>query len=377
MKIVQVLTRGDVVGGAQSHVYDLCGALRRAGHEVTVITGPPGIFNQRLAECTIPQESIPWLVRPVDPRRDLLALIALVRAFRRLKPDLVCAHTAKAGWLARIAARMLGIPSTFTPHGWSIIDRGTLQVKSFYLWAERLAAAFGTRIINVCHYERDLAANFRVAAPEALDVVHNGVADLPLARTAQVSANPPRLVMIARYEPQKDHVTLLHALAGLQDLPWRLSLVGEGALEPVVRNIIQLLNLEDRVELLPGDSPIDDVLLASQIFVLSTKFEAFPISILEAMRAALPVVATNVGGIAEAVTEDETGLLVPPGDVDAMREALRRLIVAPALRERLGANGRLRFLSSFTSESMAAQTIRVYQRACSPSSTQEPVAETA
>ena len=142
MKIVQVLTRGDVVGGAQSHVYDLCGALRSAGHEVTVITGPPGIFNERLAERDVPQESIPWLVRPVDPRRDVLALAALVRAFRRLKPDLVCAHTAKAGWLARIAARMLDIPSTFTPHGWSVIDRGSLQVKSFYLWAERLAAAF-------------------------------------------------------------------------------------------------------------------------------------------------------------------------------------------------------------------------------------------
>lgn len=377
MKIVQVLTRGDVVGGAQSHVYDLCGALRSAGHEVTVITGPPGIFNERLAERDVPQESIPWLVRPVDPRRDVLALAALVRAFRRLKPDLVCAHTAKAGWLARIAARMLGIPSTFTPHGWSVIDRGSLQVKSFYLWAERLAAAFGTRIINVCHFEKQLAASFRVAAPEALDVVHNGVADLPLARTEPVSADPPRLVMVARYEEQKDHASLLHALAGLQHLPWRLSLVGEGALEPVVRNIIKLLNLNERVELLPGNSDIDSVLLASQIFVLSTKFEAFPISILEAMRAAMPVVATDVGGVAEAVTDGETGLLVPAGDVDALREALRRLIIDPSLRDRIGANGRLRFQSSFTSEIMAAQTIRVYERACSPSSTQAPVAETA
>lgn len=377
MKIVQVLTRGDVVGGAQSHVYDLCTALQLAGHQVTVITGPPGIFNERLAERGIPQQSIPWLVRPVDPQRDLRALFALVHAFRRLKPDLVCAHTAKAGWLARIAARLLGIPSTFTPHGWSVIDRGSLQVKSFYLWAERLAGAFGTRIINVCHYEKELAAHFRVAAPQALDVVHNGVADLPLVRTDPVSASPPRIVMVARYEEQKDHTTLLHALAEIQDLPWRLSLIGEGALEPVVRNVIQLLNLNDRVELLPGNSDIDRALLASQVFVLSTRFEAFPISILEAMRASMPVVATNVGGIAEAVSDGETGLLVPAGDTDALRAALRRLIGDPALRERLGSNGRRRFETSFTSETMAAQTIRVYERACSPSSRQAPVAETA
>ncbi len=377
MKIVQVLTRGDVVGGAQSHVYDLCKALRHAGHEVMVITGQRGIFNERLAECDVPQESISCLVRPVDPRRDFLALIALVRAFRRLKPDLVCAHTAKAGWLARVAARIVGIPSTFTPHGWSVIDRGSLKVKSFYLWAERLAAAFGTRIINVCHFEKELAAGFQVASPDTLDVVHNGVADLPLARIEPVSLDPPRIVMVARYEEQKDHVTLLHALAGLQDLPWRLTLVGEGALEHVVRNIIQLLNLNKRVELLSGNSDIDQVLLASQIFVLSTKFEAFPISILEAMRAQIPVVATNVGGIAEAVADGETGLLVSAGDIDSLREALRRLVTDPGLRVRMGACGRLRFLSSFTSETMAAHTIRVYQRACPASSTQAAVPETA
>lgn len=377
MKIVQVLTRGDVVGGAQSHVYDLCSALRFSGHDVTVITGTRGIFNDRLEAHAIPQESIPSLVRPVDPRRDLLALLALLRAFRRLKPDLVCAHTAKAGWLARIAARLLGIPSTFTPHGWSIVDRGSLQVKSFYLWAERLAAAFGTRIINVCHFERKLAASFRIAPFEAMEVVHNGVADLPLARTTSISADPPRLVMVARYEEQKDHATLLHALAGIQDLPWRLTLVGEGALEHEVRGLIEHLHLAEQVDLLPGNTDINGVLLASQIFVLSTKFEAFPISILEAMRAAMPVVATNVGGIAEAVTDYETGFLVRAGDAEALREALRRLISDSALRERMGTNGRLRFLSSFTSEEMAAQTIRVYERACSSSSTRAPVAETA
>lgn len=131
------------------------------------------------------------------------------------------------------------------------------------------------------------------------------------------------------------------------------------------------------MELLPGNSDVVQVLLASQIFVLATKFEAFPISILEAMRAAMPVVATQVGGISEAINDGETGILVPANDVTALREALRRLICDPDLRERLGTNSRLRFLSSFTSETMAAQTIRVYERACAPLSAQSPMAENA
>ena len=122
MKIVQVLTRGDVLGGAQSHVHDLCVALKSAGHDVTVITGRPGIFNERLAGYGISQLSIDDLVRPVRPWRDVRALVALVKAFRQLKPDLVCAHTAKAGWLARTAARAVGDPQHLYS-AWVVDDR--------------------------------------------------------------------------------------------------------------------------------------------------------------------------------------------------------------------------------------------------------------
>jgi glycosyltransferase involved in cell wall biosynthesis len=377
MKIVQVLTRGDVLGGAQSHVHDLCVALKRAGHDVTVITGPPGIFNERLAGCGISQLSIDDLIRPVRPWRDVRALVSLVKALREIRPDLVCAHTAKAGWLARTAARLLGIPSTFTPHGWSMIDRASLKPRAIFLWAERLAGYMGTRTINVCHYERRLATSYRVAAPESLDVVHNGITDVPFVRARPVTLQPPTLVMVARYEEQKDHEILLEALAELTHLDWRLALVGEGEREAPIRDRVAVLGLMDRVRLLPGNSDVAQVLLESQVFVLTTKFEAFPISILEAMRAGLPVVATDVGGIAEAVGHDETGLLVPAGDRGALRDALGRLIADPALRSKLGEAGRARYLTHFTSDQMVEDTLRVYDRARSAGSTELPMAEPA
>ena len=147
MKIVHVLTRGDVLGGAQSHVRELSLELRRLGHEVTVMTGAPGIFTEQLR-----QEGIPWLqvrslVRPLRPHLDLAAFVQLWWALRQLKPDLVCAHTAKAGSLGRAAARLHNIPSVFTPHGWSMFDRTSLKPNPFFCWAEFLAGRLGTRVV--------------------------------------------------------------------------------------------------------------------------------------------------------------------------------------------------------------------------------------
>ncbi len=103
--------------------------------------------------------------------------------------------------------------------------------------------------------------------------------------------------------------------------------------------------------------------MEAQIFVLSTNFEALPISILEAMRAALPVVATDVGGVAESVRHEETGLLVRRGDVAGLRDALARLIAGPALRVAMGTAGRRLWAAQFTASAMTARTVEVYKRA--------------
>jgi glycosyltransferase involved in cell wall biosynthesis len=97
--------------------------------------------------------------------------------------------------------------------------------------------------------------------------------------------------------------------------------------------------------------------------VLSTNFEALPMSILEAMRGGMPVVATNVGGISESVRHEETGLLARRGDVAGLRDALARLIADPALRLALGSAGRRLWRAQFTASTMAARTVEVYQRA--------------
>jgi glycosyltransferase involved in cell wall biosynthesis len=363
VKIVHVLTRGDVLGGAQSHVRELSLELRNLGHDVTVITGAPGIFTDQLRQAGIPCLGVKSLVRPVRPYHDVAALFELWCALRRLKPDLVCAHTAKAGSLARAAARLHHIPSVFTPHGWSVFDRSSLRTNALFCWAERLAGRLGTRVINVCEYERVLAQRFSVCPAKALEVVHNGIAETPCARLRAIDAQPPVMVMVARFTTQKDHGTLLHALAGLLGMEWRLLLVGAGELKPRVGALVKALGLSGRVSILPPESDVGRLLMEAQIFVLSTNFEALPISILEAMRAGLPVVATDVGGIAESVRHEETGLLVRRADVAGLRDALARLIAGPALRVALGSAGHRLWRTHFTASTMTARTLEVYKRA--------------
>jgi glycosyltransferase involved in cell wall biosynthesis len=363
MKIVHVLTRGDVLGGAQSHVRELSLELRSLGHDVTVITGAPGIFTDQLRRAGIPWLPVRSLVRPVRPHRDVAALVELWCALRQLKPDLVCAHTAKAGSLARAAARLHHIPSVFTPHGWSILDRSSLRTNPLFGWAERMAGRLGTRVINVCEYERVLAQRLGVCPAKALEVVHNGIAEIPLARLRPIEAQPPVIVMVARFASQKDHGTLLQALSGLLCMEWRLLLVGEGELKPRAVAQIDALGLSGRVSILPPESDVSRLLMEAQIFVLSTNFEALPISILEAMRASLPVVATDVGGIAESVRHEETGLLVRRADVAGLRDALARMITGPALRVALGTAGRRLWSAQFTASAMTARTVEVYKRA--------------
>ncbi len=360
MKIVQLITGSVDFGGAQTHVRDLATGLRAHGHECIVLTGPPdGLFAEQLRERDIPVRFLSALQKPLHPVRDLRALFELVRALQQIKPDLVAAHTAKAGFLGRLAAAILRIPCVFTPHGWSIVDRVTGKINRPFRVLERLGGKLGSGVITVCQDEQETGRESGLTSPAKLFCVHNGIPDCDLRSKA--GDDHLTVVMVARFQKQKDHVTLLRALARLQHHPWRLQLVGSGPLLESVGNLANSMGIASRVEFLGECHNTPEVLSRATLFVLSTCYEAFPISILEAMRAGLPIVASKVGGIHEAVSDGISGLLVPPFREDLMAEALERLFLDPALREQTGRNGREAFLEHFTEERMTLQTLQIYR----------------
>jgi glycosyltransferase involved in cell wall biosynthesis len=361
MKIAFVITRADAVGGATIHVRDLSRALMAAGHQPTVLVGGTGTVSRELQACGIPVVSLRHLCRQVSPWRDAMAVRELAQAMRRLGPDLISAHTAKAGFIARLACSGLGIPVLYTPHGWAITDRISRHQGLIYRMVERASAPLAARIVNVCEYERELALGHGIGNPGKHRVIHNGMPDIAAGLQAAPGNDPPHIVMVARFEAPKDHDTLVRALGRLQHLPWSLSLIGDGPLQPRVRERVRALGMQDRVQFAGHTVQVAEALAAAQIFVLSSRSEAFPRSILEAMRAGLPVVASDVGGIREAVTDGHNGYVIPKRSVGSLAAALVRLIADRGERERMGANGRRQFEQRFTFSRMWKETLSLYQ----------------
>jgi glycosyltransferase involved in cell wall biosynthesis len=373
LRIAYLITRADAVGGASIHVRDLARALREKGHQTAVFPGgSAGPVNELLRSAGIEYREVPMLGRALDPIRDFQAYFEIKRALLEWQPDLISAHTSKAGWLGRAAAKSLGIPAIYTPHGWTITDRLGRSQGAVYTIAERMAAPWASAIVCVSEYERTLALEKRVGRPEQLHVIYNGVRDIPPELRAKPEREPVRLISVARLEAPKDHATLLEALGTLREFEWELELVGDGPFAGRIREQTVRLGLGERVRFagyLPDPAPL---LAQAHVFVLSSLSEGFPRTILGAMRAGLPVVASDVGGIREAVEDGVSGILVRRGNPAEMAGALRTLLESPKERQRMGRSGHQiygrRFRFEYMLDATAALYAKVLENALSPPS---------
>jgi glycosyltransferase involved in cell wall biosynthesis len=371
MRIAYVVTRADAVGGASIHVLEMGRAMRDQGHDVLVLVGGAGPVTELLAAAGVPFRSLQTLRRAIHPLRDLRAFGELTAALRAFQPDLVSTHTAKAGWLGRAAAARLEIPAIYTPHGLPVGARMPGAAGRFFLLAERAAARWARAIVCVSGQERQLALQHRIGRPEQLVVIHNGVRDVPASlRAAPGKPGPVKIVSVARFEPPKDHALLLRALARLRSQDWQLDLVGGGPLESASRVLAHELGIAERVRFLGYRKDVDAVLAQAQVFALCSRSEALPRSVLEALRAGLPVLATDVGGIREAVDNGESGFLVPAGDELTLADAMAGILADGALRQRLGAQARLTYESRFRVESMIGKTKSLYEMVLSHDASQ-------
>jgi glycosyltransferase involved in cell wall biosynthesis len=361
LNIAHVVTRLEPIGGVQIHLRDLTGALQAQGHKPTVITGGTGPLIDALRAQGTPTVILRHLSLPINPPRDLRALREIRSVLKHLGPELVGVHSSKAGVLGRLAARSLGLPVLLTAHGWNFTPGIPKVQAAVYRQIERLVGPFASRIITVSEFDRQLAMKAGVTTGDRIVTVYNGIPDIPSHLRADPGRTPPRLVMVARFGPQKDHPTLLRALAGLQDYPWELDLIGDGPLRAPMESLATTLGIGERVRFLGQRLDVDEILSQAQASLLTTNWEGFPLSILEAMRAGLPVVASSVGGIGEAICDGETGYLVPRGNVELLRDRIARLLIDPALRVRFGLNGRHRYEAHFTLSHFVTKTLAVYE----------------
>jgi len=355
-KILYVITRAER-GGAQSHVLDLLRSMQERA-EVALVTGEDEYLTQEARRLGVETMVLRELVHQLSPSCDFGAVRSLVRILRRFKPDLVHAHSSKAGVIARVAARVAGVPSVFTAHGFAFAHGAAWHRKLLAFPSEWIAGRLGDAVITVSQYDYQLARRYRVGRQDALFAIPNGKRELPVL--AQPDAEPAILIMVARFSPPKDHAAVLHAAAKIEE-PFQLWFIGDGPGLSHTKELAESLRMLPRTTFWGMRSDVPDLLAQSQVFVLASRHEGLPISVLEAMSVGLPVVASDVGGVRELVRDGKTGVLVPRGDRDQLRKALRLMITNPDLRARMGNAGRQVFVRDFSVTQMIDKTVSVYE----------------
>lgn len=361
-RILYAVARGDAFGGSSLHVMDMAKRLTEEGYIVRVLVGgtPEMEVPRRYKDAGIDFVCLPMLGRSINPFRDLKAAAAIRKEMKRFKPDLVSLHASKAGAVGRVAALGIKCPLLYTPHCWSFVDG--FSKGSLYRLIEKILAPTATQIITVSEDERQLGLSEGVGKAKTTHTIHNGVKDQYSDHSKRIAAGgPTSLVMVGRFEEQKDQYLLITALSQLRDLEWKMTFIGDGPLQEECIELVNRLELSQRFHFSGYSDAVDDILTKHHIFTLITNWEGFPRSILEAMAASLPVVVTDVGGSRESVADGETGYLVKHSDADDLATKLRLLITRSEQQQKMGEAGRDRYLDQFTFETMYSNYEALYR----------------
>ncbi|MEK7619959.1 MAG: glycosyltransferase family 4 protein [Patescibacteria group bacterium] len=374
MRVFFFITKSEQ-GGAQTHVAQLTRWLVLHGHEVAVMSMPGGWLEGETARLGGQFFSNDELGNTASPLRLWRASRRFLEAVDEFKPDLVACHSTMAGLVGRLRLRGR-IPTIFTAHGWGFTQGAPRLRRLLVPFLERTAGRFSKRIICVSQNDLKLARANRIAPVEKLVQIYNGIetsrsldSAVGLARDDTDKSGMRTCVQIyfvGRLAPPKNPFLLIEAIARLpRELRDRVRVViiGEGPDLKRLEEQIREQQLEDNITLL-GALPREEVLkqlrTQADIFVLLSHWEGFPYSILEAMSAGIPVIASRVGGIPEAL-EHGGGILVD--DLDQLVNALSRLIGEEHTRTSMGLQARHSVESNFSFESMCEKTFDVYRNA--------------
>lgn len=354
------------IGGIPVYTVTLARALARRGHQ-PIVASSGGALVEALAAAGVPHVRMPIDVHsPLHPSA-LRSLVQLRSLIHRYHPDVMHAQTRVAHVLAGVAGRLAGVPVVTTAHG-------------FYQrrWWRRTLPFWGRRVIAVSPSVKAFMCKAYDVPADKIAVVLNGIEWTPPApavldaaverfrRAWGLSAEGgPILGMVARLSVVKGAGVLLEAFHRLRrTVPAaRLLIVGDGPSRADLIKQAYALGEQGRVVLAGTVDGTAVPLHVMDLFVLPSMNEAFGLAIVEAMAMGRPVVASRVGGIPDLVEDGRTGLLVPPGDAEALARALERLIADPAAARAMGQAGRARYEQRFTMDRVARDTERVYDEA--------------
>jgi glycosyltransferase involved in cell wall biosynthesis len=381
MRVAHIITRL-ILGGAQENTLLTCeGLLRDYGDEVLLITGPPlgpeGSLLDRARANQVPLALVPSLRRSIHPWRDMVSYIKLKQILRAFKADVVHTHSAKGGILGRAAAWKLGVPVVVHGvHGAPFYPYQNPLVYRFYRACERWAGRRCHAFVSVADAMTDLMVGAGVAPREKFTTIYSGMEIEPFLRSdenrlrvrGELGYGDDEIVVgkIARLFHLKGHDDVIAAAKQLvvRHPNVRFLFVGDGILREQLQRRISDLGLANHFQFtgLVPPQRIPELIGAMDIVVHTSLREGLARVLPQGLIAGKPVVSYDIDGAREVDIPGQTGFLLPPRDVDALIDALDQLIADPALRARLGQEGRRRFADEFRHEHMTKRTRELYQR---------------
>jgi glycosyltransferase involved in cell wall biosynthesis len=335
------------------------GRMREAEHDIA-----------RLEQLGAKVISVPMIRRPA-PISDLRALRSMTRLMRAEQYDVVHAHSSKAGFLGRLAARRAGIQRVFyTPHAFAFQCGG--PVGWLYREFERMGARFGGTIVAVSSGEKDLAVQAALRGAQRARVIPNAIEapDVPTseeraaARSALgIEGDAPVIGTVGRLAPQKGYDDLLLGFPEVlaQHRTAQLVLIGSGPLEHDLHSLAEQLCISRHVTFTGHRNDVEALYAAMDVYVQPSLWEGLPYALLEAMGRGLPVIATNVPGNADLVEDDKTGILVPAGTPSAIAQSIIVLLDDPAAARDLGDAGREKVLREHRLEDFIQSISELYR----------------
>ncbi len=386
MKIVHIITRL-ILGGAQENTLITCRELAQRGHDVTLITGP-AIGNE--GHLFLRTENAPYktiviekMIRQIHPVYDPIVYIQLKSILKKINPDIVHTHSAKAGILGRLAAWSIKKKSKIkkpkvihTIHGLAFHDYQRQTLNSFYKAIERYTAKRTDAFISVADTMTKKALQAKMGNPQMYTTAYSAIDEQdylkPISheelagfrRKYNINTQSIVLVTIARLAPLKGHEFIIESAKELakkhENCTWLF--IGDGQLTDKIKSKIQLAGLGYRFKF-TGLLPTDQIPLAvnaSDILVHTSLREGLARVLPQAMLCGKPVVSFNIDGAPEVV-DDETGFLVEPKNVSQIVNACSKLIENPQLRQKIGENGRRKVIKKFNPQTMLDTIEGVYK----------------
>ncbi len=359
MKILYFITKSEL-GGAQTHVSQLMEYMHSQGHTVGVSAHPGGPLEQRAHELGIKFYPNRFFRNTFNPLSIVNAFRTVKKATRDFQPELVHVHSSMAGFIARIAIRGK-IATIFTAHSWAFTDGVSVMRKYIAIIAEKCASYFTKKIICVSEFDKQLALRYRVAPSDKLVTIYNGVQSVQ--EIEKLAHTPLRAITVGRFAHQKRFDLLITAIAALPDFFKKnihLNIVGDGEQKQMLLDLVVEKKLTKQVSFLSAveNTEVFQLLNSSDMFILISRYEGFPMTILEAMAAGVPVIASSVGGIPEAI-DDTCGILVE-NTIESIATALMKMITDSEQRIIMGISAKERFEKLFSLKQCLKNTEAVY-----------------